>query len=137
MARLVAIDFGQKRTGIAVSDDCQIIANGLETLPSKDVISFLQAYSQKETIECFVVGEPRQMNYTPSESTKYIEPFIRRLKLAFPSIPIHRVDERFTSKIAFQTMIDAGLKKKARQDKELVDKISATLILQTYMNELK
>ncbi|MEG1572595.1 MAG: Holliday junction resolvase RuvX [Bacteroidales bacterium] len=134
MGRILAIDYGRKRVGVAVSDELRIVANGLTTVPAKDIMTFLTAYIAKENVDCIVVGEPRQMDYTPSESAKYVEPFVRRLKQKFPSILIERVDERFTSKMAFQTMIDAGLKKKDRQNKALVDTISATIILQTYMH---
>jgi putative Holliday junction resolvase len=133
MGRILAIDFGQKRVGIAVTDEFQIIANGLTTVHSKDILSFLKDYVSKEKVDCFVVGEPKQMNNLPSESVKFINPFIKQLKKSFPEIPIERVDERFTSKMASQTIIDAGLKKKDRQNKALVDTISATIILQSFM----
>ncbi len=137
MARILAIDYGSKRVGIAVTDPQQIIATGLTTVHSKDVIEFLKKYIAKELVECIVVGEPKQMNNEPSESARFIEPFVVHLKRTFPSIKIERMDERFTSKIAFQTMIDSGLKKKTRQNKELIDEISATIILQDYMNRNK
>ena len=133
MGRILAIDYGQKRSGIAVTDELKIIANGLTTVHSKDLIAFLKEYLQKENVECFVVGLPKQMNGTASDSERFITPFIHKLKKEFSTIPIHRYDERFTSKMAFQTMIDAGLKKKDRRNKELVDTISATLILQSFM----
>jgi putative Holliday junction resolvase len=133
MGRILAIDYGQKRVGIAVTDEFQIIANGLTTVHSKDILSFLKDYVSKEKVDCFVVGEPKQMNNLPSESVKFINPFIKQLKKSFPEIPIERVDERFTSKMASQTIIDAGLKKKDRQNKALVDTISATIILQSFM----
>lgn len=133
MGRILAIDYGQKRVGIAVTDEFQIIANGLTTVHSKDILSFLKDYISKEKVDCFVVGEPKQMNNLPSESVKFIIPFIKQLKKSFPEIPIERVDERFTSKMASQTIIDAGLKKKDRQNKALVDTISATIILQSFM----
>ena len=133
MGRILAIDYGQKRSGIAVTDELKIIANGLTTVHSKDLIAFLKEYLQKENVECFVIGLPKQMNGTASDSERFITPFIHKLKKEFPTIPIHRYDERFTSKMAFQTMIDAGLKKKDRRNKELVDTISATLILQSFM----
>lgn len=135
MARLMAIDYGSKRVGIAVTDPLQIIATGLTTVHSKDLIDFLKTYISKEDVECIVVGEPKQMNNAPSESARFIEPFVIHLKRTFPTIKVERMDERFTSKMAFQTMIDSGLKKKARQNKELVDEISATIILQSYMNK--
>ncbi len=133
MGRIVAIDFGQKRTGIAVTDPLQIIANSLTTVPSSDVISFLMAYAVREKVDSFVVGYPRQMNNSLSESVRYIDPFIERLKKAFPGMDVYLVDERFTSKIAVQTMIMGGVKKKDRQNKALVDSISATIILQSYL----
>ncbi|GHV72365.1 putative pre-16S rRNA nuclease [Bacteroidia bacterium] len=133
MGRIVAIDYGQKRAGIAVSDDCQLIAGGLTTVESHKLLDFLKDYLTKENVERFVVGLPKQMNNTPSESSKYIEPFVNKLRQTFPDKPIHRVDERFTSKMAFQTMIDKGLKKKDRQNKATVDRISATIILQSFM----
>ena len=136
LGRVIAIDFGQKRTGIAVTDELQMIANPLTTVHSKDILTFLKDYFIKETVECIVVGEPKQMNNTNSESTKFIEPFVKLLLKTFPEIPVKRIDERFTSKMAFQTMIDAGLGKKDRTNKELVDKISATIILQSYLESL-
>lgn len=137
MARILAIDYGRVRTGLAVTDDLQIIASGLTTVPTKELITFLKKYTTEETVELFVVGEPKQLNNTPSESEALIQPFLNQLEKTFPSIPIKRVDERFTSKIAFQTMIDSGLKKKQRQNKALVDEISATLILQNYLYNTK
>lgn len=137
MARILAIDYGSKRTGIAVTDPMQIIANALTTVRTHDLMAWLKDYLQKEDVECLVVGEPKQMNNTASESFTQIEGFIRQVKKNFPDLKIERVDERFTSKMAFQTMIDAGLKKKDRQNKELVDAISATIILQSYMASLK
>jgi putative Holliday junction resolvase len=133
MARIMAIDYGSKRVGIAVTDPEQIIATGLTTVASKDVIDFLKKYVEKEAVICIVVGEPKRMNNEPSDSARFIEPFVMHLKRSFPAIKIERMDERFTSKMAFQTMIDSGLKKKARQNKELVDEISATIILQSYL----
>ncbi|MFZ4401564.1 MAG: Holliday junction resolvase RuvX [Bacteroidales bacterium] len=133
MGRILAIDYGQKRVGIAVTDEFQLIANGLTTVHSKDILIFLKDYVSREKVDCFVVGEPRQMNNLPSESVKFITPFIKQLKKLFPEIPIERVDERFTSKLAFDTMLSAGLKKKDRQNKALVDTISATIILQSFM----
>ncbi len=133
MARILAIDFGKVRTGLAVTDELQIIASGLTTVVTKDVIAYLQDYCKKEQVELFLVGEPKQMDNTASESESLILPFIGRLKHAFPEMPIKRVDERFTSKMAFQTMIDSGLKKKQRKNKALLDEISATIILQSYL----
>jgi putative Holliday junction resolvase len=134
MARIISIDYGSKRVGIAVTDPMQIIATGLTTVHSKDVIEFLKNYISKEEVECIVVGEPKRLNNEPSDSARFIDPFVLHLKRSFPGIKVERMDERFTSKMAFQTMIDSGLKKKARQNKELVDEISATIILQSYMN---
>ena len=133
LGRIVALDYGQKRTGIATTDPLQIIANSLTTVPSSEVIAFLLSYSAKEKVDSFVVGYPRQMNNTPSESVKYIDPFIVLLKKTFPDKEVFLVDERFTSKIAVQTMISGGVKKKNRQNKALIDAISATIILQSYL----
>lgn len=129
----MAIDYGSKRVGIAVTDTLQIIATGLTTVHSKDLIDFLRNYFLKEEVECIVVGEPKRLNNEPSDSARFIEPFVLHLKRTFPDIQVERMDERFTSKMAFQTMIDSGLKKKDRQNKDLVDEISATIILQSYM----
>lgn len=136
MARILAIDYGKVRTGIAVTDELQIIASGLTTVKTKNLIAFLIDYVKEENVELFIVGEPKQMNNTPSQSEVLIAPFIDKLKQQFLNIPIKRVDERFTSKMAFQTMIDGGLSKKKRQNKALIDEISATIILQTYLNTL-
>ncbi|APG64384.1 Holliday junction DNA helicase RuvA [Tenacibaculum todarodis] len=133
MAQILAIDFGKKRTGIAVTDDLQIIASGLTTVNTEELIPFLKEYISKENVELFLIGEPKQMDNTESESEELIRPFIEKLKKAIPSIPFKRVDERFTSKMAFQTMIDGGLTKKQRRNKALVDEISATIILQSYL----
>ncbi|EMQ94605.1 Putative Holliday junction resolvase [Xanthomarina gelatinilytica] len=133
MGRILAIDFGKVKTGIAVTDELQLIASGLETVATKDLITFLKNYTATEQVELFVVGEPKQMNNEPSESEALIIPFLEKLTKAFPKIPIERVDERFTSKMAFQTMIDSGLSKKKRKNKALLDEISATLILQSYL----
>jgi putative Holliday junction resolvase len=129
----LALDYGQKRTGIAVTDPLQMIANSLTTVSSSEVISFLLKYLDKEKVDSFVVGYPRQMNNTLSESVKYIDPFIALLKKTFPGKEVFLMDERFTSKIAFQTMIAGGVKKKDRQNKALVDAISATIILQSFL----
>ena len=134
MARILAIDYGKKRTGIAVTDELQIIASGLTTVNTKDFFTFMSDYLKTEKVERFIVGEPKQMDYSASESEALIIPFIEKLKTTFPTIPIERVDERFTSKMAFQTMIDSGFSKKKRRDKALLDEISATIILQTYLN---
>jgi putative Holliday junction resolvase len=134
MGRILAFDFGTKRVGIAVTDELQLIASGLKTVETKDVFTFLSDFLKKEKVSLFVVGEPKQMNNLPSESEVYIKDFIKELIEKFPEIPIERVDERFTSKMAVQTMVSAGFKKKYRQDKSLIDQISATIILQTYLN---
>lgn len=133
MSRILALDYGEKRIGIAVTDEMQIIASGLATVPTSDIFEFLKEYVKQEKVELFLVGEPKQMNNTASESEKYIKPFLSKLAKMFNDIPIKRVDERFTSKMAFQTMIDSGLKKKQRQNKALIDEISATIILQSYL----
>jgi len=133
MARILAIDYGLKRTGLAVTDELQIIASGLTTVNTKELLIFLKDYTSKEQIELFLVGEPKQMDNTASESESLILTFLEKLKKLFPTIPVIRVDERFTSKMAFQTMIDSGLKKNQRKNKALIDEISATLILQSYL----
>ena len=133
MARILALDYGVKRTGIAVTDELQIIASGLITVKTGELIKFLIDYTNKEQVELFIVGLPKQMNNSDSESEKHILSFLKQLKKSLPKIPIKRIDERFTSKIAFQTMIDSGLKKKQRRNKGLVDEISATIILQSYL----
>ena len=133
MSRILAIDYGRKRTGVAVSDAMQIIANGLTTVPTHELLDFITGYVQKEPVERILVGLPKQMNNEASESMKYIDPFVRSLKKRLPEIPVEFVDERFTSVLAHRTMLEAGLKKKDRQNKDLVDEISATIILQTYL----
>lgn len=133
MGRLMAIDYGQKRTGLAVTDPERIIATGLTTVDTPHLMRYLEEYCKREEVDCFVVGEPRQMNNTPSQSAQYIEPFVALLAARFPDKEIARIDERFTSKMAFQTMIDGGLHRKQRQNKALIDEISATIMLQDYM----
>jgi putative holliday junction resolvase len=133
MGRILAIDYGRKRVGLAVTDELQIIATPLTTVPAGKIIQFLKEFVGKNSVDCFVVGEPKQMDNQPSESAKYIEPFIRLLKQEFQNIPVERMDERFTSSIATQAILDAGMKKKARQNKSLVDTVSAVLILQSFM----
>ncbi len=135
VGRILAIDYGRKKSGLAVTDPLQIVANGLETVPSHTLIDYLEKYMASEDVELIVLGYPKQINGQDSESMKYIKPFFNRLRNKFPNMNVVWVDERFTSKIAFQAMIDGGLKKKARQDKSLVDKISATIILQTYLEQ--
>ncbi|MGB4204073.1 MAG: Holliday junction resolvase RuvX [Bacteroidales bacterium] len=137
MGRILAIDYGRKRTGIAVSDPLQIISTALQTVETHNLIPFLKDYISRETVDCIVVGEPRQMNNQPSESVIYIEPFIRQLKKEFPEIPVERVDERFTSKIASRAIQQSGLKKKDRRDKSLIDSVSAVILLQSWFEKNK
>ncbi len=136
MGRIMAIDYGQKRVGLAVTDEFQIIANALTTVHSKDIFSFLKDYLNNENVNCIVVGEARQMNNELSESMKFIEPFIKKLKKEFPDQKVERFDERFTSKMASQAILESGLKKKARQNKALIDSVSATILLQSYMQSI-
>ena len=133
MPRILAIDYGQKRTGIAITDELQIIASGLTTIPSETAIAFLKDYFAKERVMKVLIGEPKQMNGLPSESAEIIEKFVEKFTAAFPEMPIIRVDERFTSKMAFQTMIDSGLKKNQRKNKALIDEIAATIMLQDFL----
>ncbi|WP_422081201.1 Holliday junction resolvase RuvX [Ulvibacterium sp.] len=133
MGRFLALDYGKKRTGIAVTDELKLIASGLTTVPTHELLTFITDYLKNETVDQIIVGEPKQMDNTPSETEALITPFLKQLSLKFPDIPIDRQDERFTSKMAFRTMIDSGLKKKQRRNKALVDEISATLILQDYL----
>jgi putative Holliday junction resolvase len=137
MGRLLAIDYGRKRAGIAVTDELQIIANGLTTVHVKDIWDFLHDYLSKESVDTIIIGEPRDMNNRPSEASRFIEPFVKKLRKTYPDRRIERYDERFTSKMALDTMIESGLKKQKRQDKALVDSISATILLQSYMNSLQ
>ena len=136
MGRILAIDYGQKRVGFAVTDELRICAGALDTIHVSKAFEFLQNYLQTENVDIVVIGEPKKLDNTASDSTRFIEPFVQRVRKAFPDLEIVRVDERFTSIMAFQTMIDAGLKKKERQNKALVDRISATLILQSYLQQL-
>ncbi|MBR4065680.1 MAG: Holliday junction resolvase RuvX [Bacteroidaceae bacterium] len=133
MARLLAIDYGKKRTGLAVSDEMQIIAGGLTTVPTTELLDFLLDYVKREPVERIVVGLPKQMNNEPSENMRRITPFVNRLRKVLPDIPVEFHDERFTSVLAQRTIIEAGIKKMARRNKELVDEVSATIILQSYM----
>lgn len=133
MGRIMAIDYGKKRTGIAVSDPLQMIANGLLTVPTAQLLSFVRDYVSREPVERIIVGLPKQMDNTPSENMGRVEAFVASLKKQLPAIPVEYVDERFTSVLAHRTMLEAGLKKKDRQNKALVDEISATIILQTYL----
>lgn len=137
MGRIISIDYGRKRTGLAASDTLQMIANGLTTLPSGEVVNFLSEYVKKEPVDLFVVGLPKQMNNEPSENMKYVEAFVTHLKRVIPEIPVEYYDERFTSVLAHKAMLEGGLKKKKRQDKALVDEISAVIILQEYLESKK
>lgn len=134
MGRIMAIDYGQKRAGIAVTDELQLIPNALASLHVSEVMPFLKKYIAEEKVDLIVVGEPRNMDNTPSEAERYIGPFVKNLQKTFPQLKIERFDERFTSRMAFQTMINVGISKKARQDKGTVDRISAVLILQSYLD---
>lgn len=134
MARLLGIDFGQKRTGIAVTDEMQIIASPLDTVETSKLLDFLDIYFKTEQVECVVIGQPKRFNGEFSDNEENILKFIGKFKGKFPKMKVQRVDERFTSKLAFQAMIDSGMKKKKRQDKGTIDKISASLILENYMN---
>ena len=137
MSRILAIDYGKKRTGIAVTDILQMIANGLTTVATTELMDFVLKYVEKEPVERIIVGQPKQMNNEDSENMKRIIPFVNQLKKKLPNIPVELVDERFTSVLAHQAMLDGGLKKKARQNKALVDEISATIILQSYLETKK
>lgn len=137
MPRIVAIDYGNKRTGLAVTDPLKIIATALTTVEGKEVIKFLKEYTGREEVEAFVLGMPKTLSNEDSENAKYVRIFAENLKKEFPTIPLHLADERFTSSIAKQSMIDGGMKKKDRRQKENVDKISATLILQTFLESNK
>ena len=135
MGRLLAIDYGKKRVGLAVSDPSQIIANKLATIATHTIWDFLQNYFLNEEVDEVVVGYPRQLNNEASQAVVYVNPFIRKFKAKYPDKPLYLADERFTSKMAFQTMIDGGIRKKGRKDKAMVDAISATIILQSYMEQ--
>jgi len=134
MGRILAIDYGTKRIGLAVTDPLQIFASPLNTVSPNEFDNFIEGYLKTEEVDAFVIGYPVQMNNQPSESVKYINPFIKKLKKTFPEKNIHLVDERFTSQMAFRTMIDGGVKKRDRQDKSMVDKISASIILQSFLD---
>ena len=137
MARILSIDYGKKRTGIAVTDPLQIIAGGLATVSTSELFDWLKAYLAKEPVERIIIGEPRQPNGQPSENLTRVQQFVAHWRKAVPEVPIEYFDERFTSVLAHQAMIDGGLKKKARQDKALVDEISATIILEDYLRSRK
>jgi putative holliday junction resolvase len=133
LGRIIAIDYGTKRVGVAVTDPMQMIASGLTTVASHEILTFLADYTGKETVDAFVVGVPRKLNNTPSEALVYTEQFITALKRKFPGIPVHAIDERFTSSLAADAMYRGGMKKKDRQVKANLDKISAAIILQSYL----
>lgn len=133
MARIMGIDYGRKRTGIAVTDPLQIVANGLTTVPTHTLLDFIKKYIEQEQVEAIVIGKPTQLNGEPSESMRYIDPFIKRLQNELPQMPVILFDERFTSTLAHQAMIDGGMKKKDRQDKARVDAIAASIILNDYL----
>jgi putative Holliday junction resolvase len=136
MARILAIDYGKKRTGLAVTDPLQIIATGLETIPSHQIIPYLKKYLATESVEKILIGYPLSLKGDPTHGTALVQECVRILKKHFPQMPIVEVDERFTSKMAFQSMLDSGMKKKDRQNKGLIDEISATIILQEYLQQL-
>lgn len=137
MARILSIDYGRKRTGLAVTDPLQIIAGGLATVSTSELFDWLKNYIAREQVERIVIGEPRQMDGSPSENLARVQQFVNRWRKAVPDVPIEFYDERFTSVMAHKAMLDGGLKKKARQDKALVDEISATIILEDYMRYSK
>jgi putative holliday junction resolvase len=137
MGRIIGIDVGQKRIGLAVTDPLGIFASGLDTVNVSEIFAYLQEYSAKESIDAFVVGAPRMMNNMPSESVKYTEPFVKKLKRTFPGIPVKRIDERFTSVIAERTMRESGMRKMERRNKEIIDMISAAIMLQSFLDQKK
>lgn len=137
MGRVMAIDFGQKRVGLAVTDEQKIIATALDTVHVKDIFEYLGKYFREENVECVVIGDPRQMDNTPSESVKFIDPFVKKFRKTFQEMKVERFDERFTSKMAQQAIIQAGAKKKDRRDKSIVDKVSAVIILQSYLESVQ
>lgn len=137
MARILAIDYGAKRTGLAVTDPLQIIASSLETVPSHQLESYLQGYFQNETVEKVILGQPSKLDGSGTNATSLVNAFTNRFRKVFPAMPLILHDERFTSKMAFDTMLSAGLKKKARQNKGTIDKVSATIILQSYLESIK
>jgi len=137
MTRLLALDYGTKRVGIAVTDELQLIASGLCTVRTHDCMDFLIEYLSKESVSTIVMGIPKNLRNQNTDATPYVKGFAKQIRKQFPEMKVELIDERFTSKIAFQSMIDCGLKKKARQDKALVDEVSATLILQSYMEQQK
>ena len=134
MGRILAIDYGLKRTGIAITDEMQMIATGLTTVETPKLMEFLKKYFSDEKVELVIVGEPKQMNYEPSQSAAMIDTFVNKFSKIFPEMKVERIDERFTSKMAMSSMIQSGMSKKKRQNKALLDEISATIILQDYLN---
>lgn len=136
MARIMAIDFGSKRTGLAVTDPSQIIATALETVPTHQLFDYLKNYISKENVECIVVGDPRRLNNEMSETTHLTNQFVNKLKREIPGIPVKRLDERYTSVMAARSLIESGQSRKTRQDKSVLDKISATILLQNYLSTL-
>ncbi len=137
MGRIMALDYGRKRIGIAVTDPLRLFASGLTTIPTHEIWNFFNKYFQEEKVDSVVIGYPKNMKNEPSEAVKYIDPFIKAFNKKYPHLSLDIYDERFTSKMAFQAMIDGGLKKKARQDKGMIDKISAAILLESYMEMLK
>ena len=137
MSRVMAIDYGKKRVGVAVTDPLQIIATRLTTVSAEEIWGFLSDYFARESVELVLIGYPMQLNNQPSEAIRYINPFLKKFQQIYPAMPIQQMDERFTSRMAFQTMIDAGVKKKERQNKETIDGVSATIILQSYLEGKK
>ena len=137
MKRILAVDYGSKRTGIAVTDTEQIIASGLTTIETSQIFIFLTNYFTKEKVECLVIGNPKNLDNTPAQSAYGVQEFIKKLKNKYPDMPLYMIDERFTSKMAFQTMIDGGLKKKDRRNKATIDMVSAAIILQSFMEMKK
>jgi len=133
MGRIMALDYGSKRTGVAITDELQMIASRLTTVKAHELLGFLTQYFEKEPVELVIIGEPKQKDGSPSESERHIQNFLKKFSENFPDKPIERVDERFTSKMAFQAMIDSGLSKKQRRNKALIDEVSATIILQSYL----
>ena len=135
MARIMAIDYGRKRVGIAVTDSLKIIASGLTTVAANNIFDFIANYMLKEDVECIVVGEPKSLKNELTEGSIYTEPFVKKIKKLYPDMRIERIDERFTSKLAFQSLIDSGVKKKERRNKALIDEVSATIILQSFLDQ--
>jgi putative Holliday junction resolvase len=137
MGRILSIDYGNKRVGLAVTDPLKMIATRLTTVSAEEIWTFLSGYFVREEVELILVGYPRKLNNEPSEAIRYINPFLKKFRQVYPTMPVQLMDERFTSKLAFQTMIDAGVKKKDRQNKATIDGVSATIILQSYLEEQK